>query len=389
MSGWFGSGFSANKAKPQLKMATTRIQLITNKETQLIKRQKKEIAKLLAEGKEEKARIRTEHVVRQDFKLEALDVLGLLCELLFERMNLIISMKACPTDLREAVSTLIWAAPRTQVQELLAIKKLFSAKYGKNFTQNAVSNADGIVNERIVHKLGVQPPNAFLVLQYMREIAKSNGIDWQPADTDVDLSKPLGTPDGSSVKTGGASGMEGVYAPKAAAVVTTGDTVKCGSCLALLAVPANVARFACSNCSALLHAPNNGTQVVSAQPYVPPDAGAPGVSFPMPPSSGAEFKNNGGGGKGGGDGSGGGDIALPMPPATLPGAGATFVNDDKSPATGGGDFGAKYDATALPSVPPTNPTGSLSNGGRGGGDGGGGVPDFDELAARFKNLQDL
>ena len=98
-----------------------------------MKRQKKDIAALLRDNKEEKARIRTEAIIREDFKLEALDILSLLCELLHERMGLIVSMKQCPPDMVESVSTLIWAAPRVEVPELQKVAKQFKAKYGKEF----------------------------------------------------------------------------------------------------------------------------------------------------------------------------------------------------------------------------------------------------------------
>ncbi len=121
---WFGPSFSASKCKPQLKMACQRVKLITNKKTQLMKIQKKDIAKLLGDNKEEKARIRTEAVIREDFKLEAYDILSLLCELLHERMGLITSMKECPPDMVESVSTLIWAAPRCEIPELIQVSKI-------------------------------------------------------------------------------------------------------------------------------------------------------------------------------------------------------------------------------------------------------------------------
>ena len=53
-------GFRATKMKPQLKMAVQRINLIKNKKTNKIKVSKREIAQLLADEKEEKARIRAE-----------------------------------------------------------------------------------------------------------------------------------------------------------------------------------------------------------------------------------------------------------------------------------------------------------------------------------------
>ena len=215
---------------------------------------KKNIAQLLAEKKEEKARIRTEAVIRGDFKLEALDILSLLCELLHERMGLLLSMKACPPDMVEAVSTLIWAAPRTEIEEFVKLAKLFKAKYGPAFFQRAQRNSEGVVNEKIVHKLGVQPPNAFLVLNYMKQIAKSNGVEWVPTDTldDERLNMPLPAPTGTDSQSGGTSGMSGMYGQVVVAdIVTTNERVKCGSCGVTLAVPQGVARFACSSCNSV------------------------------------------------------------------------------------------------------------------------------------------
>ena len=59
----FSSGFSVSKVKPQLKMAAQRITLVVNKKTAVNKSKKKEIAKLLAEGKEEKASIKVRIVL--------------------------------------------------------------------------------------------------------------------------------------------------------------------------------------------------------------------------------------------------------------------------------------------------------------------------------------
>ena len=78
---WLFGGFSASKIKPQLKMAAQRITLTINKKTNSIKKQKREVAELLAKNKEEKARIRVEHIIREDFTIEAYEIIELLCEL--------------------------------------------------------------------------------------------------------------------------------------------------------------------------------------------------------------------------------------------------------------------------------------------------------------------
>ena len=51
-------------------------------------------------------------------------------------------------------------------------------RYGKEFAARAM--AMYCVNERVLHKLSCEPPNAFLVMQYMKEIAKQYAVAWDP-----------------------------------------------------------------------------------------------------------------------------------------------------------------------------------------------------------------
>ncbi|CAN0292912.1 unnamed protein product, partial [Ectocarpus sp. 13 AM-2016] len=106
---------TTRQVKPFLKMSITRLNLLVNKKANHIKISKKEIARLLADGKEEKARIKVEQVIREDFTIEAYDVLELHCELVAERMRLVASQKDVPPDMEQAVCTIIWAADRAEV----------------------------------------------------------------------------------------------------------------------------------------------------------------------------------------------------------------------------------------------------------------------------------
>lgn len=54
-------------------------------------------------------------VIREDFTIEAYDILELHCELVAERMRLVASQKDVPPDMDQAISTLIWAADRAEV----------------------------------------------------------------------------------------------------------------------------------------------------------------------------------------------------------------------------------------------------------------------------------
>ena len=80
-----------------------------------MKQQIREIAKMLAEDppKEEKARIKSEALIRDDNTVEAYEILQLNCELLSERIHLITHSKECPQDLVSSISTLIWASGKS------------------------------------------------------------------------------------------------------------------------------------------------------------------------------------------------------------------------------------------------------------------------------------
>jgi vacuolar protein sorting-associated protein IST1 len=167
----------------ELKMGCGRIQIASNKKSALLKQSMREVATMLMQDppQEEKARIRAEALIRDDNLIEAYEILQLECELLHERIKLIEYSKTCPHDLVSVISTLIWASHRVDIKELVLIRKQFTAKYGKSFEENAMRNVDGVLNERVVSKLSVEPPAAYLVQTYLERICEFHNVEWTPS----------------------------------------------------------------------------------------------------------------------------------------------------------------------------------------------------------------
>jgi len=159
-------------------MAVQRIQIAVNKKTTSVKHQKREVAALLGDQKDEKARIKVEHIIRDDFVIEAYEILELLCELMHERIRQITNNKECPTDLKEAACSLIWAANSCDISELQEVKKHLSRKYGPEFMKEAEENTNCCVNARLYNKLSYKPPSRMLVNGYLEEIANVYKVDW-------------------------------------------------------------------------------------------------------------------------------------------------------------------------------------------------------------------
>ncbi|XP_075587656.1 increased sodium tolerance 1-like protein [Dermatophagoides farinae] len=170
------------RLKTNLSLAIQRLKLLEKKKTESAQKSRKEIADYIENGKVERAKIRVEHIIREDYLVEAMEIVEMFCDLLLARFGMIQQMPTLDDGLEEAISSLIWVAPRmsTDVKELSIIADLFTQKYGKQFAQAAKENQLKSVNEKLMLKLGVQAPPKILVEKYLIEIAKMLGVNYEP-----------------------------------------------------------------------------------------------------------------------------------------------------------------------------------------------------------------
>ena len=346
--------FSVEDLRLNLKLAETRIEQLKNKKTNQLKKQRQEIVSLLRDNKQEElARIRTEHMVREDFNIEVLGIIGLLCALLRERTKLLEASASIPYDMKECCTTLVYAADRiNDVPELSKIKSQLMLKFKKELmswlaTEELVREN---VNERVYEKLSPKPPNAFIVTSYMKHLAEENGLDWRPKEdfANTRFDQPPAAPTGASILPGAGTGIRTPY------YVTDGS-------LSGTAVEPMFKTLGGVGDG------GGGAGVPLMKASSPPSSGAVSSMFdnpaaaPLParPASGA-----------GGLGS-----------ATLAAAAASKRKDEAAAKAKQPDFlvlGAEDESTGRhnlfpPAAPVTNNAGA--------------VPDFDELQARFEALK--
>ncbi|TGO82454.1 hypothetical protein BPOR_0828g00040 [Botrytis porri] len=166
-----------SKLKVQLKLSIARLRMVQQKDEAVSKQQRRAMAQLLETGKVESAKIRVENIIRSDITTELHEILELYCVLLLARTGLMES-SVCDVGLEEAVKSLIYAAPRTEIKELQQVRALLCEKYGKEFALQAMENSDEKVSEKVLKKLSVTPPAQELVNGYLEEIARTYGVDW-------------------------------------------------------------------------------------------------------------------------------------------------------------------------------------------------------------------
>lgn len=162
----FSSGPNYSKLKTNLRLAVTRLKLLEKKKTELTQKSRKEIADYLSAGKIERAKIRVEQIIREDYLVEAMEVVEMYCDLLLARFGLLNQMKELDDGIAEPVSSLIWVAPRLQsdVEELRNISEILAKKYGPEFTEMArTATGEHKVSEKLIHKLEIAAPPKLLV----------------------------------------------------------------------------------------------------------------------------------------------------------------------------------------------------------------------------------
>ncbi|KAK9129305.1 hypothetical protein Sjap_009792 [Stephania japonica] len=188
----FGIGFNSSKCKTMAKLTTARIKLLRNKREVVVKQMRRDVALLLQSGQDATARIRVEHVLREQNVLAANEIIELFCELIVARLSIISKQRECPVDLKEGISSLIFAAPRcSEIPELQKIRSIFEKKYGKDFVSAAMElRPDCGVNRTLIEKLSVRRPTGEVKIKLMKEIAKEYQIEWDATESEKELLKP-------------------------------------------------------------------------------------------------------------------------------------------------------------------------------------------------------
>ncbi|KAL7001142.1 hypothetical protein U1Q18_002296 [Sarracenia purpurea var. burkii] len=187
----FNRGILGAKCKTCLNLAISRIKLLQNKRDVQLKLMRKEIAQFLQAGQEAIARIRVEHVIREQNIWAAYEILELFCEFVLARVPILDSQRECPSELREAVASIIFAAPRcSDVPDLLHVRNLFASKYGKEFISAASElRPDTSVNRTIIEKLSVSAPSTGVKLKVLKDIAQEYNVEWDSSKTEAEFSK--------------------------------------------------------------------------------------------------------------------------------------------------------------------------------------------------------
>lgn len=175
-------------------MCIQRLRYAQDKQLAVAKQQRREVAQLLQDGKEQKAHYRVETLIGDDIHVELLEILELYCELLHARVMILNSIEneadliANHTDdgINEAVRAIVYSRLHvSEVKEFSQCYDLLVMKFGPDFLKVILDEHVG-VPEKVYKKCSPNLPGEELVTMYLKEIAITYNVPFSQLTDDED-----------------------------------------------------------------------------------------------------------------------------------------------------------------------------------------------------------
>ncbi|XP_023527290.1 uncharacterized protein LOC111790567 [Cucurbita pepo subsp. pepo] len=167
-----------SKIKILVNMAISRTAILKNQHRARCSLARADVLQLLNLSYQHRAQLRVEIVIKENNMMDALGMIEDYCSLLIEKVALLQMNKECPGEVKEAISSLIFASSRFgEFPELQEIRRIFELKFGKEFTSSAVDLRNNCgVSHTMIQKFSTKQPNAETKLKVLKEIASENGL---------------------------------------------------------------------------------------------------------------------------------------------------------------------------------------------------------------------
>ncbi|XP_050226660.1 uncharacterized protein LOC126676483 [Mercurialis annua] len=173
-----GRRFRASKFKILAKLAISRVAILKNQRQVRYSLAKSDVIQLLNLGHQERALLRVEQMIKEQNLIDAFVMIENYCYLLLDRVMLLKKEKECHDEVKEAISSLIFASSRCgEFPELHQIRGIFVSKFGKELATRAIELRNNCgVNPKIIQKLSVRQPSFDIRLKVLKDTASENGI---------------------------------------------------------------------------------------------------------------------------------------------------------------------------------------------------------------------
>lgn len=173
-----GRTFKAYKLKAVASLAISRIAIFKSQRQVRCNQARSDVVQLLEKGHHDRALHRVEYLIKDQNMLDVYVMMEGYCNLMIERLQLIEQERVCPDELKEAISSLLYASSRCgDFPELQEIRTAFTSRYGKEFVASAIELRNNCrVNPKMIQKLSTRQPDLEGRMKVLEEIASENSI---------------------------------------------------------------------------------------------------------------------------------------------------------------------------------------------------------------------
>mmetsp|Transcript_18627 Transcript_18627/g.39134 ORF Transcript_18627/g.39134 Transcript_18627/m.39134 type:complete len:402 (-) Transcript_18627:5947-7152(-) len=179
-----------------LRLAKARTENHMNQSYNQAKGVEREVANLLKAENASKAATKMEEALRMQVKSEALERVSLVVSTLSSRIRVLEtcprSIQAIPSDLKEAMVSIAFAAPRVDIPELNDLVSQLKSHFGPVELEMAQRNEGPdvvLIDDLLCRLLTTHTPEPRVVMAKMEEVAIQYGVSWRPPPEHGDLQK--------------------------------------------------------------------------------------------------------------------------------------------------------------------------------------------------------
>eukprot|EP00920_Eleutheroschizon_duboscqi_P019802 GHVT01047540.1.p1 GENE.GHVT01047540.1~~GHVT01047540.1.p1 ORF type:complete len:334 (-),score=71.10 GHVT01047540.1:872-1873(-) len=164
--------FNAAVCAANLQMAVARAKMNRNKLLNARYGLEIDIANLIRDGKDQRAYVRAEQLLRSERSEAALDLLQTICEAVHSHMAHIQHARTCPPDVMPSIHSIIFAENRIGIPELKKVAKQMQLKFGSEWVNEAAENKLNLVNSNLVELLSLLPAEEALVSAKLQQVVR-------------------------------------------------------------------------------------------------------------------------------------------------------------------------------------------------------------------------
>ena len=176
--------------KDLLDISQKEIKKLSDEKEEVIKKTKEEIEQYLKSKDINISKEKMITILKAEDDIYVYHILNHILQTLIEKTKSLVENKECPAELKSPLNTIIYSAPKLDINELKEFRDIFKEKYGKGYINKVDIDEDNSVNEVVIEKL--KKNNDFreeYIKVRLKLICQEKKIEFQFLENSININK--------------------------------------------------------------------------------------------------------------------------------------------------------------------------------------------------------